>query len=364
MRKRGLDDAMAAFEAAKAKRMAIDECGDDEDDVPLEFPACLNAEELKQVDVYKLLHIKLDKTLPLLEAREKIKADRARHAFHRLSQKYHPRYGTALHLSLDAAHRAFQEVCFAFNVLRDRERKQIYDTLGIESLRQHESYMQNDIFEQPAQTVYDDFFDGKDNQDKLYLLLNGPNYLTDSEEEEEEEEDAATDKPEVETGESMGEAQQDEGQRTPTQQEDGGKNTAAGGCSTTETEVCGNNKSVLKASADQRSSDGAPATQEDSDDEDSEIAIAPEELGELKPKTEAAAALANVEDMILNNLLNGPSPSIAAVTKKLPQTTVAKLTATKTTASDDIWVQLKTATIQRELGQPQDSAAGSSSSDE
>lgn len=262
----------------------------------LDFPLNLTEEEFGNVDLYKILHIKLDSRVPLLKARAKVKLDRARHAFHRLSQKYHPRYGTALHLTIEDTTLAFQEICFALNTLKDKSRKRVYDTMGMKALYQHENCMEQSIFDEKADNVYDDFFAGTDKDDKLYLLLNGPNKLTDSEDDDEFEEanDEVTLNQQQITGTSKRDAHNivtnivDEVNRVEVEDQ-------------SVLEVA-----TLKKDGSRGQSDGIDSLH--ADDHDEECPLPSEIIMEnLKSKVEAEKELQQMEDSILKFIVDGPA---------------------------------------------------------
>lgn len=56
----------------------------------------------------------------------------------------------------------FPQLCLAFCVLRDEGRRDVYDRLGLDGLRQSEAYMSHNVFDADPQTVFDNFFDCKD----------------------------------------------------------------------------------------------------------------------------------------------------------------------------------------------------------
>eukprot|EP00750_Incisomonas_marina_P000710 INCI10471.3.p1 GENE.INCI10471.3~~INCI10471.3.p1 ORF type:complete len:354 (-),score=69.15 INCI10471.3:701-1762(-) len=332
--KRGIDAAMAAFQEAKKKRLsAQSEVSDDGDDSETEetpeFPLSVSDAELEKVDLYRLLHLnpKIDSETSLSEARQNIKTDRVRHAFHRLSQKYHPRYGTAMRLSLEQTTRRFQEVCFAFNVLRDKVRKDIYDRLGLLALRQHESFMERSVFEEDSYFVYDCFFDGTDNDDKMYLLLNGPNCLTSSDEEEEVEDDeSATEREEGTKDRQVVEEQATQITSTSLQR----------------VEIVGAKTSSSKGMGKSNDDAGEDADDdEDDDNEDSEIPLAAHELDDLRPKAAAEAEIKAMEEAILDKMLGGSiAPALAGVVSTLPSTSSSSAASVKP-AEADVWTKLK-----------------------
>eukprot|EP00997_Jenningsia_sp_PLL12_P008105 NODE_4829_length_624_cov_57.234783_g4156_i0.p1 GENE.NODE_4829_length_624_cov_57.234783_g4156_i0~~NODE_4829_length_624_cov_57.234783_g4156_i0.p1 ORF type:complete len:189 (+),score=74.42 NODE_4829_length_624_cov_57.234783_g4156_i0:43-567(+) len=79
------------------------------------------------------------------------------------------------------------EVAVAYSVLKDPDLRRIYDTLGYWGVRKSEEYSEYSVFECDPYQVYDDFFEGKDPEDRDYLLLNGNAHLSESEQSEDEE---------------------------------------------------------------------------------------------------------------------------------------------------------------------------------
>ncbi|KAL1515649.1 hypothetical protein AB1Y20_002267 [Prymnesium parvum] len=87
----------------------------------------------------------------------------------------------------DAAVLAFRRICLAYTILKDPERRRIYVTCGFERLRQSEAHQQESVFEADPLEVYDAFFEGEDEADREYLLLNGADAPSDSDDLEEAE---------------------------------------------------------------------------------------------------------------------------------------------------------------------------------
>jgi hypothetical protein len=77
----------------------------------------------------------------------------------------------------------FKEVGLAYKVLRDLELRRIYHSCGWRGLVKAESYAESSVFDADFFGQFEDFFAGKDEDDRQYLLLNGPNALSDEEEE-------------------------------------------------------------------------------------------------------------------------------------------------------------------------------------
>jgi hypothetical protein len=140
-------------------------------------------------DLYDALHV----------SKAVFNVDRARASYHRLSYRYHPETGA------QGGQDAFCRLTLAYAVLKDEERRRIYDELGFASLVRSESYMDPSVFETDPYEFYERFYSGEDPADKEYFLVNGPEvHMSDSEEEEaeEEEEEEAEELPKVELSEA------------------------------------------------------------------------------------------------------------------------------------------------------------------
>jgi len=66
----------------------------------------------------------------------------------------------------------FSRVCLAYLVLKDDEKRRIYDECGWKHLRQSESYQAFSVFDADPNQVFEDFFAGKEEEDRDYLLMN------------------------------------------------------------------------------------------------------------------------------------------------------------------------------------------------
>ena len=75
------------------------------------------------------------------------------------------------------AHKAtldFKKLTVAYLCFKDPSRTEIYETFGFEELKKHEeNYSDVNIFECDPWEIYEDFFEGKDEDDRQYLLFNG-----------------------------------------------------------------------------------------------------------------------------------------------------------------------------------------------
>jgi hypothetical protein len=76
---------------------------------------------------------------------------------------------------------AFRRVCLAFTVLRDPERRRIYLTSNFSGLQQSEVCQEESVFDIDPMEVYNNFFEGVDEADREYLLLNGADVPSDDE---------------------------------------------------------------------------------------------------------------------------------------------------------------------------------------
>ena len=78
---------------------------------------------------------------------------------------------------LTRAHKAtldFKKLTVAYLCFKDPSRTEIYKTFGFDQLKKHEeNYSDVNIFECDPWEVYEDFFEGKDEDDRQYLLFNG-----------------------------------------------------------------------------------------------------------------------------------------------------------------------------------------------
>mmetsp|Transcript_14552 Transcript_14552/g.39970 ORF Transcript_14552/g.39970 Transcript_14552/m.39970 type:complete len:620 (-) Transcript_14552:21-1880(-) len=119
-------------------------------------------------------------------------SSRARAAYHRESVKCHPdhrcrwaRWRWDTDPSARAAYKealvSFWTVTEAYLVLKDAERKRVYDECGLECLRKSEDCQQESIFDADAFDVYEGFFEGRDPEDRDFLLMNGTDDASDEE---------------------------------------------------------------------------------------------------------------------------------------------------------------------------------------
>ena len=119
----------------------------------------------------------------------------------------------------------FRQVAVAFATLKDDERRRIYCSCGFERFRKSEEYQENSVFELDAQEVCRDFFNGVDEADRDFLLLNSNDAFDDEafdercaqRRQQSDEVEAATAAVEVQENEEEEEEEEDE------QEEDGGE---------------------------------------------------------------------------------------------------------------------------------------------
>ncbi|CAE7206625.1 HEMB, partial [Symbiodinium necroappetens] len=113
-----------------------------------------------------------------------ISASRVRAAYHRMVQKWHPDFQSIeTSGSCDQENgpqrtrhevlRRFWLITEAYLVLKDPERRRIYDECGFAHFKQSEACYQEPVFEQDAYQVYEDFFNGTDPEARDFLLMNG-----------------------------------------------------------------------------------------------------------------------------------------------------------------------------------------------
>lgn len=100
---------------------------------------------------------------------------RCRACFYKLAQRTRPlaadRYTSRDDYAAEVV--TFRQVCLAFVALRDDAKCAIYLRGGFEHLRASEEYQEPSIFSLDAQHIYDDFFNGVDEDDRNFLLFNG-----------------------------------------------------------------------------------------------------------------------------------------------------------------------------------------------
>eukprot|EP00516_Mucochytrium_quahogii_P013093 CAMPEP_0203800102 /NCGR_PEP_ID=MMETSP0100_2-20121128/10326_1 /ASSEMBLY_ACC=CAM_ASM_000210 /TAXON_ID=96639 /ORGANISM=" , Strain NY0313808BC1" /LENGTH=205 /DNA_ID=CAMNT_0050706139 /DNA_START=147 /DNA_END=764 /DNA_ORIENTATION=+ len=133
---------------------------------------------MEEFDLYKGLHL----------TQKSCCKDRCRANYHRLAHRYHPKYGRK------PSEELFNKVTLAYNVLRDEERREIYDTHGFSGLKKSEQYMDPNMFEIDPYECYSSFFSFEDSENKEYFMLNGTGAVcvTDSEGEEDDDADTGT----------------------------------------------------------------------------------------------------------------------------------------------------------------------------
>ncbi|KAL3926819.1 MAG: hypothetical protein SGPRY_003123, partial [Prymnesium sp.] len=115
-----------------------------------------------------------------------------RAAFHK--RAYHayplPRDAYPDQAAYELAVLTFRRICTAYLVLKDPERRRIYCSSGFDALRHSETFQQDDVFEADALEVFESFFEGTDEADREYLLLNGTDPPSDIEDWNDDEEEA------------------------------------------------------------------------------------------------------------------------------------------------------------------------------
>ncbi|CAE7196957.1 HEMB [Symbiodinium natans] len=107
-----------------------------------------------------------------------ISSSRVRAAYHHMVQKWHPDFqeaeaGNGPQRTRREVLRRFWLITEAYLVLKDPERRRIYDECGFACFKQSESCYEQPVFEQDAYQVYEDFFNGTDPEARDFMLMNG-----------------------------------------------------------------------------------------------------------------------------------------------------------------------------------------------
>jgi len=129
------------------------------------------------------------KALGLPRNSARITISRIRACYHKLAPKLHPQnaylswrrasnFGDCAEqesamAAYETAVRHFWLVSEAYLVLKDPERRRIYDECGLAGLRQSEKCYEESVLDKDAFEVYDSFFNGDDPDDRDFLLMNG-----------------------------------------------------------------------------------------------------------------------------------------------------------------------------------------------
>mmetsp|Transcript_913 Transcript_913/g.1532 ORF Transcript_913/g.1532 Transcript_913/m.1532 type:complete len:432 (-) Transcript_913:519-1814(-) len=167
----------AAYDTLRTSGLDLDETGDetnenknDEDESSDDYDLAWT-EDLSPFDLYGALGLTRPANGELHGGGSRIRA-----AFHQVIVRFSPTmeqddYATPEEYA-DAV-RDFRRASVAFVVLRDEERRRIYDACGFLGLRSAEVYQQDNVFEMDAWSIREHFFSGEDGEDREYLLLNG-----------------------------------------------------------------------------------------------------------------------------------------------------------------------------------------------
>eukprot|EP00924_Labyrinthula_sp_SR-Ha-C_P014808 snap_masked-scaffold_43-processed-gene-1.63-mRNA-1 protein AED:1.00 eAED:1.00 QI:0/0/0/0/1/1/2/0/192 len=75
---------------------------------------------------------------------------------------------------------------FAYLVLRDNERKRLYFEHGFRNLLSFEKYNNQPVFLEDPYEVFESFFEGRNPEDREWLLMNGSSHFSEDDESDEE----------------------------------------------------------------------------------------------------------------------------------------------------------------------------------
>ena len=119
--------------------------------------------------------------------------DRVRAEFHKRAWPAYPRDADWYEdeAQYETAVVAFRRICLAFTVLKDLERRRIYLAAGFDGLYRSEACQEESVFDADAVLIFEGFFEGTDEADREYLLLNGDDPPSEVEWEEDEDDSAA-----------------------------------------------------------------------------------------------------------------------------------------------------------------------------
>ena len=167
---------------------ANDANDDDDDDMS---PACYAAWEaaLEPFDLAAALKLTVRPAARTGDTEVVGGATRVRARFHQLSSAAYPR--DREYYAADDAYVAavtkFRRLALAFRVLTTAERCRIYLSGGYAALRASEAYAEESIFDADPEEVYRAFWEGDDEADREYLLLNGPQVPSDDDDDDDDE---------------------------------------------------------------------------------------------------------------------------------------------------------------------------------
>jgi len=122
------------------------------------------------------------------------------------------RYRSVIQALADEAARKkrFRQVTLAYLILKDEEKRRIYNTHGWTGIVQSERYQEYDAFDTDPYVVYENFFAGVDPEDKEYLMLNGTEPVSDDEEEGEDDQKQEEEAAEAEADEEEEEEEEEQ----------------------------------------------------------------------------------------------------------------------------------------------------------
>ena len=121
---------------------------------------------------------------------------RLRSAYHRQLLKWHPdtlrwtpSSGCPRVQAYRKAKRRFRQVCVAYAILMDEDRRRIYCDHGVTGLKKSEAYQEENVFELDPWEACERFFEAEDPDDREYFLLNGNAQLSDEDDDDDADED-------------------------------------------------------------------------------------------------------------------------------------------------------------------------------
>ncbi|CAD7953196.1 unnamed protein product [Amoebophrya sp. A25] len=145
--------------------------GDEEDDSSVLEEDETLGEDFGSFDLHAELGVSRNPSLSRVQA-----------AFHRKSTRCYNAWYQYPYLESDL--QTFRRTVFAFLVLRDPARRQIYEDLGFDALQKSEAYAESSVFDISPRAEFNKFFAGVREEDRDYLLMNSTNHMDDDDDEE------------------------------------------------------------------------------------------------------------------------------------------------------------------------------------